>query len=122
MYNRFLAGLMICFVATLSVALFEAIGEFKRDGPVTAGAYVSGSSELEAEGTVFAPDVIRGAWDISVRAGNTSDGDSGHYPAGVQERYEVAEHTTTARAASWITGYNRHGDTYGTGAEEESGG
>ena len=122
MCRHLVVGLIICFVATLTIPIFTAIGEFNRDGPVTAEARVSGTVKLEAMGTVFAPDIIRGAWGISVRAGNESDGDSGHYPKGVQERYEVAEHTATARAASWITGYNKHRDVYGTAADEESGG
>lgn len=122
MRNRILAGIIICFVATLSVPLFEAISDFNRDGPITAGAWVSGISELEAEGHVFAPSIIRGAWGISVRAGNKPGGDSGYYRRGVDKRYIVEEYTSTARAVSWITGYNRHGDTYSTAAEEESGG
>jgi hypothetical protein len=122
MRRYFVTGITICFVAMLSVPVFVAISDQETDGPVTAGAWVSGSSELEAEGSVRATSVIRGAWGISVTAGSLSDGDSGHYPKGVNESYSVEEHTSTARAVSWITGYNKHGDTYSASAEEESGG
>ena len=122
MRRHFVAGIIICFVAMLSVPVFVAISEQDTDGPITAGAWVSGSSELEAEGSVRAPRVIRGAWGISVTAGNESDGDSKHYPKGVNRSYSVDAYTSTARAVSWITGYNRHGDTYSASAEEESGG
>ena len=122
MRRHFVAGIIICFVAMLSVPVFVAISEQDTDGPITAGAWVSGSSELEAEGSVRAPRIIRGAWGISVTAGNESNGDSGHYPKGVIESYSVDAYTSTARAVSWITGYNRHGDTYSAAAEEESGG
>ena len=122
MCRHLVVGLIICFVATLTIPIFTAIGEFKRDGPVTAEARVSGTVKLEAMGTVFAPDIIRGAWGISVKSGSKSGGDSRHYPKGVHKRYTVADHTATASAASWITGYNKHRDVYGTAADEESGG
>ncbi len=122
MRRRLVAGLITCFVAMLSVPVFVAISEQETDGPITAGAWVTGSSELVAKGSVRAPSIIRGAWGISVRAGNYSDGDSKHYPSGVNKSYDVDDYTSTARAVSWITGYNRHGDTYSAAAEEESGG
>ena len=122
MCRRLVVALIICSVATLTVPIFTAISELNRDGPITAGAYVSGGSELEAKGTVEAPRIIRGAWGISVKAGNKSGGDSSHYPKGINKRYVVEAYTSTASAKSWITGYNKHGDTYSIAADDESGG
>ena len=122
MCRRLVVGLIICFVATLAVPIFTAIGEFDRDGPITAETRVTGTVKLEAMGDVEAPKIIRGAWGISVKSGNKSDGDSGHYPKGVHKRYTVAAHTATASAVAWITGYNKHGDTYSAAADDESDG
>lgn len=122
MRRHFVASFIICLVAMVSVPVFVAISDQQTDGPITAGAWVTGTVKLKAKGSVRAPSIIRGAWGISVRAGDESDGDSGHYPKGVSKSYSVAEHTHTARAVSWITGYNKHGDTYSASAEEESGG
>ena len=122
MCRRLIVGLIISFVAALTVPIFTAIGELKRDGPITAEARVDGSVKLVAMGDVEAPKIIRGAWDISVKSGNQSGGDSGHYPKGVHKRYTVEAHTATASAKAWITGYNKHGDTYSIAADDESGG
>lgn len=122
MRTRFVVGMIICLVATLSIPTYLAHSEQETDGPVTAGAWVTGNSQLTAKGSVRALSGIRGAWGISVRAGSDSGGDSSHYSSGVNKSYSKSQYTASARAASWITGYNNHGDTYSASAEEESGG
>ena len=59
MRRHCVVGIIICFVATVSSPIFVAISEQDTDVPISAGTWVSGSSELEAEGSVKAPSVIR---------------------------------------------------------------
>ena len=126
MRNRFWVGTIICLLAAFFILtlMSHAAGcdESECDEGVCAGARISGSTELTAKGTVSAPRNCWGGWGINVRAGNKRKGPSGYYTKGVRKSAKVEDYTSQARATSWITGYNRHDESYYANACDESGG
>ena len=119
MRKRFWGSMIICLFATFYILTFVAISSHKkqdRDGPVFASAKITGISKLKARGVVEATKVcVIGAWGIYTRSGNKrgpNDGNGVSYRNGVNKSSEIAQYTSSASASSWISGYNRHGDSY----------
>ena len=118
MRKRFWVGSIICLLATSSILTFVAISDGEGCSPqycekgVCAGARISGAARLKAKGTVRSPSNCWGGWGINVRAGSASNNRSDYYSGGTRKSLDVSQHTSQARATSWITGYNVHDESY----------
>ena len=122
MRKRFWVSMITCLFAAFSVFPLGVIGKQECDGPVCGEARVYGGSKLTASGKVRAPSNCWGGWGINVRAGNKHKGPSDYYKKGTRKSVSVSDYTSQARASSWITGHNKHGNSYDVSVSESSGG
>lgn len=128
MRKCFWVGSITCLFTAFAMLTFPTISDGEGcttslcDEGVCASARISGGAKLKARGAVRSPNNCWGGWGINVRAGTNSDSDSDYYTGGTREDLEVSQHTGEARATSWITGYNRHDESFYANACDESGG